>query len=239
METVYAGPAQSWKALNKDYGSYYYRVKAVNTLGESAWSGPRAITVLKPQNGVWVQGNSYTYTRDGARHVVGEVYNNTGNTIRFMRLDLTFYDAGGGEIASDYVYTYLNTIFPHERACFHLVMDEPAGWRSYLISGSYSLGAVPDPGLITADLEGAIEIGGAYRVSGSVRNPGSTAVNSTVPIATLYNPDGFVIGCSYAYANPAHLGPYQTSKFSIYADPPDVYAVALFAVKVDFRLENP
>ena len=238
-ETVYAGPAQSWKALNKDYGTYYYRVKAVNTLGESAWSGPRSITVLKPQNGVWIQGNSYTYTRDGTRHVVGEVYNNTGDTIRFMRLDVTFYDASGREIATDYAYTYLNTIFPRERACFHLAIDEPAGWRTYLISGSYSLDTVFDPGLDTAGLEGAIDISGAYRVSGSIRNFSSTAVYSTVPIATLYNPDGFVIGCSYAYAIPADLGPYQASRFSIYADPPDVYAVALFTVKVDFRLEKP
>jgi hypothetical protein len=208
-------------------------------LGESPWSGPRSTTVVKSKIGVWVQGNSFTYNRNGARYVLGEVYNNTTNTIRYMRVDVTFYDISGHEITSDFAYTYLTTIFPGERACFHLTMDEPAGWRTYQIGGSYALGTVADPGLITTNLEGTIDISGAYRLSGSVANTGSNVVVNVVPTTTLYNAEGFVIGCSYAYADVVNLRPFQASKFAIYADPPDVYAVALFAVKVDFRVGGP
>lgn len=236
---VYTGPDLNWKALDRSYGTYYYRVKAVNMLGESAWSGPRLTTVPKSKSGVWVQGNSFTYNKNGLRYVVGEVYNNTTNTIRYMRVDVTFYDLSGREIASDYAYTYLTTIFPGGRACFRLTMDEPAGWRTYRSSGSYALGEVADPGLVAANLEGAVDISGAYRLSGRVTNTGNQVISNVTPTTTLYNDEGFVIGCSYAYADLAMLLPFQSSTFSVYADLPDVYAVALFVVKVDFRLGNP
>ena len=237
--TVYKGPAQSWKVLNKDFGTYYYRVKAVNVVGESAWSGPRSIIVPKLKSGIWVLGNSLTYNQNGIRYVVGEVYNNTTHTIRYMRVDVTFYSADGREIASDFAYTYLTTLFPGERACFHATMDEPAGWRTYQIRGSYRLGTVSDPQLIISNLEGAIDVNGTYRVSGSVANAGSKAIGNVAPTTTLYNADGFVIGCSYAYIDTAKLEPYQVSKFSISTDPFEVYAVALFVVKVDFMAQNP
>jgi hypothetical protein len=236
---VYTGPDLNWKALNKDYGTYYYRVKAVNMLGESSWSGPRLATVSKSKRGVWIQGNSFTYNRDGVRYVVGEVYNNTTDTIRYMRVDVSFYDLSGSEIASDFAYTYLTTIFPGGRACFRLTMDEPVGWRTYRISGSYMQGTVADPGLVTSSLEGDIDISGAYRLSGRVTNTGNKVVGNVTPTTTLYNDEGFVIGCSYAYADLAMLLPFQSSTFSIYAAPPDVYAVALFTVKVDFRVGGP
>ena len=236
--TVYTGPAHNWKALNKDFGTYYYRVKAVNVVGESAWSGPRLLTVPKLKSGVWIQGNSFTYNRNGVRYVLGEVYNNTTHIVRYMRVDVIFYDGNGREITSDFAYTYLTTLFPGERACFHATMDEPAGWRTYQIHGSYSLGAVSDPGLITSNLVGAIDTSGAYRVSGSVANAGSKPVRNVAPTTTLYNGDGYVIGCSYTYIDTVTLESYQTRKFSIDVVPFDAHAVALFVVKIDFRAGN-
>jgi hypothetical protein len=48
--TVYSGAGQSWSAVGKAPGSYYYHVRAVGPTGESGWSSTRSATVLAPAN---------------------------------------------------------------------------------------------------------------------------------------------------------------------------------------------
>jgi hypothetical protein len=43
--TVYSGPDSSVSIANKDIGTYYYRVKASNTLGASDWSESKSVEV--------------------------------------------------------------------------------------------------------------------------------------------------------------------------------------------------
>lgn len=46
---VYSGRSRSWTASDKDLGAYYYRVKAVNSHGESLWSAHRLASVFRAQ----------------------------------------------------------------------------------------------------------------------------------------------------------------------------------------------
>ena len=43
--TAYSGTATSWNASGKATGTYYYRVKASNSCGDSGWSSARSVTV--------------------------------------------------------------------------------------------------------------------------------------------------------------------------------------------------
>jgi len=233
--TVYTGPALSWRALNKTFGAYYYRVKAVNLLGESDWSGPRSTAVVQPAPGVWILGNSMTYVSDGMRNVVGEVLNNTDGILDLMRVEVSFYDASGHQIATDYSYTYLNKIMPHEKACFHMAVIDPPGWSTYRFSGSYTPGSIPRPNLGVNNTSGSINFDGAYQIVGSVSNSNAFDVRLVNPVATLYNPDGFVVGCGYSYVNSLHLAAYQASNFSLTIATPDAYGVVLYVIAVDVR----
>ena len=53
----YNGSALSWLALGKSAGTYYYRVKAVNSWGNSGWSNVQSTTVAPPQTSVYVINN--------------------------------------------------------------------------------------------------------------------------------------------------------------------------------------
>jgi hypothetical protein len=49
--TVYSGPNTSKSITGRDVGTYYYRVRASNEFGSSAWSGVRSIVVIIPPTG--------------------------------------------------------------------------------------------------------------------------------------------------------------------------------------------
>jgi subtilisin family serine protease len=49
--TAYAGPATSKAISGKPVGTYYYRVRAANTYGPSAWSNMQSVTVSPPPSG--------------------------------------------------------------------------------------------------------------------------------------------------------------------------------------------
>ena len=75
--TVYSGTDTSWTVINKVAGTYYYRVKAVNSYGSSTWSdsksatiqvnqGPGNITVLEPVDGATNQPLNITLSWNAA-----------------------------------------------------------------------------------------------------------------------------------------------------------------------------
>jgi len=54
----YSGPATSWNATGRSPGTYYYRVKASNSWGDSAWSSTQKVTVSPPATNVYVQNDT-------------------------------------------------------------------------------------------------------------------------------------------------------------------------------------
>lgn len=57
--TVYDhGDGTSWTASGKASGTYYYRVKATNSWGDSGWSNVQSTIVSPPQSVVYVQNNT-------------------------------------------------------------------------------------------------------------------------------------------------------------------------------------
>jgi predicted secreted protein len=55
--TRYNGSSTSWTASSKPAGTYYYRVKAHNSWGDSGWSNIQSTTVLPPPSTVYVQND--------------------------------------------------------------------------------------------------------------------------------------------------------------------------------------
>ena len=56
--TVYSGSGTSWSAGGKSAGTYYYRVKASNSYGDSGWSNTQSAQVVPPAATVYVQNNT-------------------------------------------------------------------------------------------------------------------------------------------------------------------------------------
>ncbi len=47
-QTLYTGANQSWSAVNHAQGTYYYRVAAIGSTGQSAWSNSQTATISPP-----------------------------------------------------------------------------------------------------------------------------------------------------------------------------------------------
>lgn len=54
----YSGSGTTWYATGKSPGTYYYRVKASNTWGDSNWSNTQKVTVLPPMAEVYVKNDT-------------------------------------------------------------------------------------------------------------------------------------------------------------------------------------
>jgi hypothetical protein len=90
---VYSGSGTQWIAAGKAAGTYYYRIVARNSVGDSPWSEVRSFVVVhSPYNGVWTgvtsQGRQATFT------VVG-------GAVIFLRID---YAIAGCSNQSLYYY---------------------------------------------------------------------------------------------------------------------------------------
>ena len=75
--TRYSGNDTSWNATDKAAGTYYYRVKARNDAGDSAWSNVRSVIVLPPPD--HYEGSSPSVSFD----VFGEQVCNFDITVPF------------------------------------------------------------------------------------------------------------------------------------------------------------
>jgi hypothetical protein len=55
---AYSGASTSWSTSNHAFGTYYYRVKARNSLGDSVWSNVQSTTVIPPQSNAYVDNDT-------------------------------------------------------------------------------------------------------------------------------------------------------------------------------------
>ena len=65
VATRYSGTDTSWSAANKPVGTYYYRVKATNSWGDSGWSNVQQTTVLPPAGWQTIASQNFEGTFPG------------------------------------------------------------------------------------------------------------------------------------------------------------------------------
>jgi hypothetical protein len=60
----------------------------------------------------------------GSLHIVGEVINESYQTVRFVKITATFYDVNNAVIGTDFAYTSPSTLQPGQRAPFDIIVFE-------------------------------------------------------------------------------------------------------------------
>jgi hypothetical protein len=76
--TAYNGAAQSWSAVGKAYGTYYYRVRAVGPTGTSGWSNTQSATVVPPPADVNITFIDYDPPGDDVQGEYVQIANSGG-----------------------------------------------------------------------------------------------------------------------------------------------------------------
>lgn len=190
--------------------------------------------------GVYVLPNhSYYQTSWGFLHIVGEVMNNTGDHLFFVKISANLFSGNGQLLDTDYAYTYLFSLPAWQKTCFDIIfIDPPSNWLYYEFEVSYWTGGNPLPNLTVLNDSGSYDPqNGYYRIIGQVRNDHGARVEYVKPVGTLYNSSSKVVGCSYTYVNSTHLDPGQISVFEIDYYGRDYRDVASYRLQVDGSLQ--
>lgn len=168
-------------------------------------------------------------------HVLGEVQNNTGSYLRFIKVTARALDRDGQTLGSGSAYVYLNSLPPGEKTCFDILLVQPEGWSSYRLENPiYSTDGSPLPKLTVLNSEGSQDSAtGWYTITGQVRNDHGTRIDYVSPIGTAYDASGSVVGCNITYVNGNHLTAGEASPFEMFFTDSNAASIRSFRIQVD------
>ena len=168
-------------------------------------------------------------------HIAGEVQNNTTNHLRFVKITANIFSGSGQLLNTDFTYIYLDNLPASDRTCFHIALEEPAGWSYYEFEApTYRTDGEPLPNLTVFNDSGSYNSTfGWYEIIGQVHNDQGTRVEFVSPVGTVYNASGVVVGCDFTYVNSTHLDPGQTSSFEMTFSGRDYADVTSYQLQVD------
>jgi hypothetical protein len=186
--------------------------------------------------GVTILGNHSSYTDSiDYLHIVGEVFNNSGGPIRFVKIIVDLYNGAHQFIGTDFTYTWLSNLPNADRTCFDVLVDTPAGYASYEFEAvSYSGSSEGLPNLALLSPSGSVGSFGYYHLIGQVRNDMEVQVKYVQPVGTLYTANGTVADCDFTFVQSTHLSAGQTSAFDIaFISRPSYADVTSWRLQVD------
>ena len=219
----------------ENQNSYSIRIRATDQ-GSLFFDKVFTITITSAGEGVQILPNQSHYVDSvDYLHIVGEVQNNTGNTLRFVRLNANIYNSSGQLLDTEYTYTWLDNLPAWDKTCFEVLMPQPAGWSYYeLETPTYWTDGQSLPNLTVLNVSGSYDSTfGWYTIIGQVRNDHGIRVEYVSPVGTLYNAAGVVIGCDFTYVDSTHLDPNQISAFEMYFFGRDYSDAASYRLQVD------
>ncbi|MGE5123058.1 MAG: hypothetical protein ACM3H7_00950 [Acidobacteriaceae bacterium] len=182
---------------------------------------PTATQAIPPTQEPYPYGVQYLpdinlYTSGSLIHILGEVLNNTSDSLFGVGVGADFYDAygqlQGGSVA---IMTPLD-LPAGERGCFEIMMNEPDTWSYYELEPvTYTLGT-SSAGLIILEHAGAYDIDtGSYGITGQVRNDGDQISLNVSVGGTLYDADHMPVGCEFILVDSQDLNTGQGSYFTL------------------------
>jgi hypothetical protein len=177
---------------------------------------------------------------NGYLHIVGEVQNNTGDHIRFVKIIANFFNSNGQLVDTDYTYIYLDNLPAGDKTCFDISLPEPSNWSYYEFEvPTYSTNGEPLPNFTVLNDSGSYEAtDGSYKVIGQVRNDHGLRVENADTVITLYDGDGTTVGCGLTSVNNTRLNPDETSSFERRFFDRDYSDVASHRIQVDGNVQS-
>ena len=133
-------------------------------------------------------------------YFVGEVQNNTGQNVQYVKIVISVYDADRRFLTSDYTYTTLDILGPEQRSPFSVTVDDvPSNANSFGVSTEWRTTSESPYHSVEMLSQREQVRNGRHSIVGEVRNVGGTAVEYVKIVATLYDAAREVVGTDYTY----------------------------------------
>ena len=175
---------------------------------------------------------------DGALHIVGEVENGTEDPVYRVGLTVQLLSSDGEVVDTGHGVAPLQHLAAGEWTCFHISVEDPADWSSYVFEApSYSDGPPPPALTVVGDSGTYVSTTGWYLLGGEVRNDHGTRVKDVTAVGTLYDDAGDPVGCQAAYVLGIGLDPDEKSLFELQFAGRDFGDVVDHRVQADGELE--
>jgi len=213
----YSGSGLSLSISGQPYGTYHYRVAATGPTGQSSWSNVQSVTVPAPPPGVVVlSSNAFVpYSGSSSLYIVGEVLNNTGSNVRFVKIYGTLRNGSGNVVGSDYTYSDISILSPQMTSPFMLIFSDVQPWSTYELNVVWSTTSEYPRVLEVLNRTSYFDSLHAFHVVGEVRNQFTSTREYVEAYVTMYDSAGKVIGVGSTYTNPEHIAPGQTASFDV------------------------
>lgn len=194
--------------------TYYYKVTAYNSVGESGCSNVISGKTSAPSyaHAKILQTNSYIDSINWL-HVVGVIQNDGTKNLKYVKVNATFYDKSNNVVDSDFTYAYMDILTPQEKSPFDVLVSDPANYDRCELSLSYSETTdVPFQGLKIQGVTHRLGNYGYYYIDGEVKNDGTSKAEYVEIVATLYDSNGKIIDADFTFTN-SDINVGQTSSF--------------------------
>jgi hypothetical protein len=153
----------------------------------------------------------------GWYHIVGEVQNNSAQTMEFVEVVAKLFDADDQVIGTKLTFTAPDVIFPGSAAPFDIITLRRSQWQDISfytleVKGNASAEAEPQTLILvsqTSQLKNNLLV-----VGGEIQNTGSTPALAKL-IVTLYDADHNVINTGWSYANDGIVQANAISGFEV------------------------
>ena len=162
----------------------------------------------------------------GYFHVVGEVQNNAPESMKFVEITSTFYDAAGKVVGTSSGYTDMDTLLPGQTSPFEILLTDEQ--QSQKID-NYKLSVSGDKTFESKPANLKLNVGDSftdsinnYHVVGEVTNQGNQVTKFVKVAGAFYNDQNQLVAVGSSYTDPSDLGPGVTAPFEIIVSEPAV-----------------
>jgi hypothetical protein len=159
-------------------------------------------------------------------HVIGEVQNNAPESMEFVKITATFYDAAGKVVGTDFGYTTMDILRPAERSPFEILLTDKE--QSQKID-NYKLSVSGDETFKSKPANLKLNVGESftdsidnYHIVGEVTNQGGQVTKFVKIGGAFYNDQNQLVAVGFSYTDPSDLSPGVTAPFEIIVSTPTV-----------------
>jgi len=174
---------------------------------EVAAATPTSYTVAEVSEDYWYTDTTFT--------AVGEVRNDTDVPVRNVKIRVTLFGADDAVVATDVGETWLTILDPGETSSFRMDVALPGGFDKFRIEvDDWTDSSLAANHYFTATSSQTRLDFTSTKVRGSIRNANVVPAGGVAAVATLYDPDGNVIG-NGAVEVPGVLSPGGSAPFEV------------------------